>query len=692
MVSRRDLLSTVAVGGVVGSPLGVLSGRARGATLPGTFRDHESTSGQRPERVQRVEPDPDAGFHHPYLLATPERFRAGPVPLLVEGNNADEFLSREEELGRAMGQIRGLASHGAWLSEALGVPHLKPLFPENPGEDPIEDKHEISMIDRSTMLLDGTDLDRVDLQLLRMADHARETILTEALADVADSTLHEQFVMYGLSTEGVCAERMAALHPEEILAIAAAGLNGLALVPLEELGGRSLDYHVGIADLESIIGEPYDASAHDDVNLFLVNGGADTKNRLMMDKEEALRRNNWKDNEALYDTARIVYGPRPIEDHVPRCQVAFEKAGVSAQFRVVEGMPHDDSMAMHEIREFLERSIEGEDVSEFGQQFRLPFDRTITLGTADPGVGDELQFEVSGQFPPPEGLVTYEWQLDDGRSTGGPSARFTFEEAGDYDVALAMETAHGQTGQLGMSLLGDGPSFAAFQYAVEPPGPRHLAESMEVPVGESKTFGVEVTNVGSVSGERSLEFVVGGETVSSRDVQLDPSGSTTVTFEHTFEETGEVDVRIPPAYADTMTVQERAPAFELVDAQLSTSEVGAGEPVTVTATMRNGGTGPGELPVQLTANGKPVAETSVGLEVDETGTVSFEHAFDEPGEYSLAINDESVGTVSVASGGPSETESVGNTSSGQPGLGVLAGLAGIGSAIGYALYRDDPVE
>lgn len=693
MVTRRSLISTVCSASIFSTGVGgVITGTATGS--------HEQTSGQRPERVQRIEPDPESGFHHPYFLATPESYRAGQVPLLLEMNNADETLSREEEIKRAIGQVRGLRSNGAWLSEELGVPHLKPIFPENPGEDPIEDKHEISVLDRSAMLLEGTNLDSVDLQLLRMADHARETILANELADVDGSTLHEKLIMYGNSSEGTTAERMAAMHPGEFLAIAGAGLNGIALLPFEELDGRTLNYHVGIADLETIIGKSYDAAAHDDVNLFLIQGGADTRNRLMMDKEEALRRNNWKGFEDLYDTARATYGPRMVEDRFPRCHIAFEKAGVSAQFRVVPGMPHDDSMAMHDIAAFLRRSIAGGEVSDFGQRFRLPFDRTIDLQTSNPAVGESLRFEISGQYPPPEGLVSYNWEVDDGRTSSGKAAEFSFGESGDYDVTLALETAHGQSDQLGMSLLADGSSFAAFQYAVDVPGPRHLATSTEFLVDESMTIDVTVTNVGTVPGERPLEFIVGDETITTRTVQLDQSESTTVSFDFTFQHQGEVEVHIPPAHRQTVTVAPRVPKFGLVESEIPHAEVLAGEPVTVQVSVKNSGTGHGEIPLKLEANGELLAERSVTLDVNATETISFQHAFEKAGGYELEVNGERVGTVSVVEPTPTPTEAPTSTEGsrgssptttetpGQPGLGVISAVAGIASAMSYLLSRD----
>lgn len=67
----------------------------------------------RPTRVQRIEPDPEYGFSHPYFLALPDSYREGPVPILVEPNNADENLSREEELKRAKNQARIPTQTGA---------------------------------------------------------------------------------------------------------------------------------------------------------------------------------------------------------------------------------------------------------------------------------------------------------------------------------------------------------------------------------------------------------------------------------------------------------------------------------------------------------------------------------------------------------------------------------------------------
>lgn len=511
---------------------------------------------QRASRVQRIEPEPSAGFHHPYFLAEPETYRAGPVPVLVESNNADETKTREKELSDAKNQSRVMSMQGAWLSEMLGVPHLKTAIPE-PSGDAETEAIETAQLDRTAMLHEGSDLERLDRQTLAMVEHAKDTVLADELGDGERSRLHDQFIMYGNSSEAQFAYRMALMHPESILAIACTAVNGTVVLPLERLAGRDLDFEVGVADLADLTGESFDREAFDAVDKFMIQGGEDPKRRLFMDKERALRRNAW-DDERIYETARLVFGPRMVEDRLPRCQIAFEKAGVAGQFRVYPGMPHGDTAAMHDIYAFFQRSIAGESVEEFGQFLRLPFDRTITIDSQeDPQVGYPIQFGISGPFPPPEGLVSYTWRVDDEQVGSGPTTQVTLEESGEYDVTLVIETEHDQTGQLGASLLGGESGFAAFLYAVDAPEPRYRDAGTTFEPGETVEIGVEVANVGAVPGERSLEFGVDGETLESRSVQVDAGSSATVTFEHAFADAdaGEIAVAIPPAYRETMTVR-----------------------------------------------------------------------------------------------------------------------------------------
>jgi len=517
------------------------------AASPGMAQENSGPpDGHRPtDRLQFVEADPDSGFNFPYWLATPESVRSPPVPLLVTMNSAhpgqtnpggpDEPTPLSK---RARSQITSFDQVGVWASEQLGVPQLVPVFPMP------NSTHRITQIDRESMLIEGTDLERVDRQLLRMTEHARQEIL-------ADTEMHDQLLLWGNSSAGVAAEHMAVLHPGEIMASAVSGTGGVVTLPLETLDSHTLKYPIGVADLEAITGSPFDTEAFDAVNKFYILGAHDTHNLLKFQVPGELP-GVWADP-AVYETAKAVYGRHMAEDRLPRCQIAFEKAGVSAQFRIYPEMTHDPELAGPDVLEFLRRSIAGEEVSGMGQRLRLPFDRTVALESVEPMVGDQLDFAVSGEYPPPVGLVKYTWAVDDGRSASGPEAAFRFERAGDYDVTLTMETAHGQVADRGMSLMARGDAFGAYQYEVAPPRP-------EILIGQSVLIEITVTNVGAVTGDRRLELHVDGERTGgadSRGIVLDPGGSQRIPFAHRFLETGTYEVSVPPAYEQTIQVDPR---------------------------------------------------------------------------------------------------------------------------------------
>lgn len=593
MVSRRGLLTQAVTTSILGLRLTSARSRASSTSL---HASHDETDGVRFNRVQLVEADPEFGFNFSYWLAKPESYREGPVPLLFEMNNASIQDEYEDVKNGAEEQVSNFGYwQGAWLSEELGVPHLKPIVPA-PEDTPIDWTHYTVMLDRETMLLDGTEFARLDRQLLRMTEHARRELLS-------DIETHDQLLFYGNSSEGAVAERMAAMHPDDVLA-AACGGSSLVMLPLERLGPYTLNYPIGIADFDSVVGKPYDRGAHDAVDKFYFLGAEDEtgRRRLPMDST-AFPTNVWNDRD-LYDAARAVFGPDPHRDRFPRCHIAFQKAGVRAQFRIYEGMTHDPKPASHDILEFFRRSIAGEDISSFGQRLELPFDREIGIGVREPEVGESVPFTVGGEFPPPEGLVSYTWEFGDGETGTGIDVTHRYGDAGTYDVDLAMATVHGQQATKTMQL------------------------SIKGTVG-----------IGSVS--------------------------------------------------------------------LTTAEVQVGDPVKVAVKVTNQATGPEKIQLVLKEDEYPNTRfETVEVTVDSgvTEELTLTHAFDQPGEYPLQLNGQSIGTVSVrkATPSPSPTPSPGpsptptrtptNTEAETPGLGVLSALAGLGSAIGYAKYRRDREE
>jgi hypothetical protein len=105
-------------------------------------------------------------------------------------------------------------------------------------------------------------LERVDKQLLAMVDDARDRLDDEGYP------VAEGLLLNGFSASGNFVERFASLHPDEVIAVTAGGINGMPLLPLDRADGRELPYHVGVGDIEELTGDAFDADAGADVHRF----------------------------------------------------------------------------------------------------------------------------------------------------------------------------------------------------------------------------------------------------------------------------------------------------------------------------------------------------------------------------------------------------------------------------------------
>ncbi len=197
---------------------------------------------------------------------------------------------------------------------------------------------------------------RVDRQLLRMVDDARER-----LAD-AGYLVPEEFMLNGFSSQAAFVNRFTALHPDRVCSVSAGGINGLVILPKERaeicgFGERDLEYPVGIANVEELIGEPFDLEALEafrDVDQFLYMGEDD-------DKDALLYPDAWTDPE-LRGAAVLTYGEDIHKERFPYCKSVYEEFSVNAVFWVYENTGHTPEPAVSDIIEFHRRSLDGEDI------------------------------------------------------------------------------------------------------------------------------------------------------------------------------------------------------------------------------------------------------------------------------------------------------------------------------------------
>lgn len=397
------------------------------------------TVGENPEAVglRMVDANSQAGFNYPYFLYVPSASDDREVSLLVEPNNTgtgtDDFAKHRQ---KARQLIKGPLSQ---MADQLGVPALVPVFPR-PNEHPVDWRHYTHQLDRDTLAIEDGPLERVDRQLLNMVDHAIESELAET-----DYTIRDDIMLNGFSASGNFSDRFTVLHADRVRSVTAGGLNGMALLPLEEAKGHTLTYHVGIADVNDLIGEPVDLDALADTNQFLYMGENDSNDTIPYDDA-------WTSDERR-QVALDVYGDDMLEDRFPYSQQAYEQAGGTAQFRIYQGIGHRPPQ-LEDIMEFHRRTLEGESVSEYGTDVSdEPAGYVVTdspspafeLSAAHAIIGDEVGFDASPTERGDTSIVAYQWDFGDGTEATGEAVTHTFSEGGTYSIELTVEDFFGRT-------------------------------------------------------------------------------------------------------------------------------------------------------------------------------------------------------------------------------------------------------
>lgn len=380
--------------------------------------------------VTLVESKPDWGFNYPYLLYAPQIVEPDRErPVMVTPNNTGAV---SDDLDVHLDRAEGLME---WNKDRLGrpleVPVLVPVFPR-PRSDPVDGTHYVHALDAQSIGIDSGRLERPDLQLLSMVEHAREYLGVREYPVAADGILLD-----GFSASGNFVERFTALHPEEVISVTAGGLNGMPLLPIAEMNGRRLRYHVGTGDIETLTGEPFDLDAFHEVNQFLYMGELDMNDTIPYSDA-------W--SPALRETALETYG-RNIRERFSVAKSVYESVDANAVFREYERAYHEPAPDA-DILEFHRRSIEGETVEALRPDFggNVPeLGAHIQTDSISPDIGEEVTFDGTLSAVQDREIVAYEWTFDDGETVAGSSVTRSFDVVGGHNVGLRVTDDAGET-------------------------------------------------------------------------------------------------------------------------------------------------------------------------------------------------------------------------------------------------------
>jgi len=271
--------------------------------------------------IIEVESDSDKGFNFPYFLFVPDTAdKSQQLHLLVETNNtgtsSDDFVVHHE---RALDLVK--RSYPNRIARELSVPLLVPVFPR-PRTNWQAYTH---ALDRDTLEINEGKLKRLDLQLIAMIDNSLELLRANGFK------MHDKVFIHGFSASAKFSNRFAFLHPERVKASAAGGVNGIPTLPISTRNGHTLPFPIGIADIETFTGRPYDEQAHRQVPQYIYMG--------YMDRNDTLpSRDAWSEEEA--NIIREAIAEKMMPDRWQICRTIYQEKLPCAQCVTYNGVAH----------------------------------------------------------------------------------------------------------------------------------------------------------------------------------------------------------------------------------------------------------------------------------------------------------------------------------------------------------------
>lgn len=294
------------------------------------------------DTVLKIEAHPELGFNFPYYLRIPKGVNNKHVMhLLVETNNSgnnDSFAHHERETYKEI--IKN--SLGASLCEGLAVPFLMPVFPR-PAKEWWMYTH---AYDKDAAHIKKGPMKRLDLQLIAMTAHARGILKGYGIS------IAEKVLMNGFSASGTFANRFTAIHPEKVAGVACGGINGIAILPVNKLNGKALDYPLGTADIKQLFGQEFDLKAYRVVPQFIYMGALDENDAVTFDDAYG---------KAERATVFNELSQKMLPDRFSRCEAIYAENKVNVTFKTYPHIGHGtDRLIYTEVLAFFRRVMEQE--------------------------------------------------------------------------------------------------------------------------------------------------------------------------------------------------------------------------------------------------------------------------------------------------------------------------------------------
>ena len=214
------------------------------------------------------------------------------------------------------------ASHATVIARKLKIPLLVPVFPRPGGDQWQLYTH---ALDRDTLLLTEGGLRRIDLQLIKMIDHAQRLLRHNNVK------INKKVFMNGFSASGTFTNRFAILHPTVVRAVATGGVNGIPAFPTDRWNEVTIRYPIGIADVKEIAGIEFDGAAYKKVSQYIYMGALD-------DNDTIPYRDAFDEVDA--ELVKSLIGVKMMPDRWEVSQSIYKALEIPAQFVTYENTGH----------------------------------------------------------------------------------------------------------------------------------------------------------------------------------------------------------------------------------------------------------------------------------------------------------------------------------------------------------------
>ncbi|MCG8641425.1 MAG: hypothetical protein MI862_16965 [Desulfobacterales bacterium] len=271
-----------------------------------------------PKHFTEVEPNPGEGFNWPFLLYVPENIEEDNIKhLLVITNNTG---SSNDNFTQHLENAKKLILKESKMAKELQIPLIVPVFPRTKTDWHIY----THALDRDSLITEKEDINRLDLQLIKMIESARKVLSKNGIKT------HEKVLMSGFSASAMFANRFTLLHPELVEAISCGAPGGWPIIPIERWQGYELRYPIGIGDLQEIVGYKPDIELIKKIPMFFYLGEKDTN-------DSVTYRDGYEkeDEEIIFN----LFGENPVE-RWEKAENIYSELGCSSEFLLYKGVGH----------------------------------------------------------------------------------------------------------------------------------------------------------------------------------------------------------------------------------------------------------------------------------------------------------------------------------------------------------------